>query len=312
MTETHDGNRVNRREFLGAAGFGTAAVMASGLRANAEGVAKANLLPTIQLGEYRVTRLLAGYNPVGGYSHATPIASRHMREWFTVERTVEFLQHCEAEGLNAFQFDLCEKVRQVLPKLYESGSKLHFVCLHAEGAHGASLKELMTYNPIAVVHHGGRTDSLFRDGKADKVHDFVKEVHDAGALAGVSTHKPEILERIADEGWENDLFMACFQNVTRTKEEMQQELGFVTVSEPYIESDRDKMTAVIREVDKPCLAFKILAAGRRCSSDRAVAGAFKYAFDHIKKTDGVIVGMFPIYQDEVSQNASHTREYGQV
>ena len=312
MTDTHDGNRVDRREFLGAAGLGTAAVMASGLRANAEGVAKADLLPTIQLGAYRVTRLLAGYNPVGGYSYATPTASRHMREWFTVERTVEFLQHCEAEGLNAFQFDLCEKVRQVLPKLYESGSELHFVCLHAERRHGTSLKELMTYNPIAVVHHGGVTDGLFRAGKADKVHDFVKEVHDAGALAGVSTHKPEILERIADEGWENDLFMACFQKVTRTKEEMEQELGFVTVGEPFIESDRDKMTAAIREVDKPCLGFKILAAGRRCSSDRDVAGAFKYAFNHIKKTDGVIVGMFPIYQDEVSQNARHTRKYGQV
>jgi len=290
--------------------MGTAAVMAPGLRAAAG--PKADLLPTVQLGEHRITRLLAGYNPIGGYSHATPIASRHMREWFTVERTVEFLQQCEAEGMNAFQFDLCEKAKQVLPKLYESGSKMQFICLHAERYRDASLKELMTYNPIAVVHHGGVTDGLFRGGKADKVHDFVKKVHDAGALAGVSTHKPENLKRVADEGWENDLFMACFQNVTRTKEEMAQEFGFVTVGEPYIESDRDQMTAAIAQVDQPCLGFKILAAGRRCSNERTVAQAFKYAFDGIKKTDGVIVGMFPIYQDEVEQNAGHTRKYGQA
>ena len=170
----------------------------------------------------------------------------------------------------------------------------------------------MTYKPIAVVHHGGVADGLFRIGKAQQVHDFVKKVHDHGALAGVSSHNPENIAKMADENWEVDLFMTCFYNVSRTREEMEAELGFVTVGGPFIESDPPKMTAVVRQLETPCLAFKILAAGRRCSSKSAVGKAFKDAFDNIKKTDGVIVGMFPVYQDEASENAAHTAQYGRV
>lgn len=318
----YDGSydQVSRRAFLGHAGACTTAVALGSMVMGGAAAAPAGgnegrqspLLPTVTLGGHEITRLVAGYNPIGGYSHATPITSRQMREWFTPDRTVAFLQECEAKGMNAFQFDLCDKTKEVLPRLYDSGSKMQFICLHAERGKDAPLGELMRYKPIAVVHHGGVTDSLFRAGKAELVHDFVKKVHDAGALAGVSAHRPENIQRIADEGWELDLFMACFQNVSRTPEEMKAELGFVTVGEAFVEEDRDKMAAVIRAVDKPCLAFKILAAGRRCDSTGHVREAFRYAFESIKKADGVIVGMFPIYDDQIGQNARFTREFGSV
>jgi hypothetical protein len=196
---------------------------------------------------------------------------------------------------------------QVLDILWATDTKLQFLCLHAERGHDAPLEKLMAYKPFAIAHHGGVTDSLFRDGRAQQVHDFVKKVHDHGALAGVSAHNPANIKRIMDEGWENDFFMTCFQNVARNEEEMKSELGFVTVGEPFIESDRDVMTDLIRQTDKPCLAFKILAAGRRDPSE-----AFQYAFSHIKKTDAVIAGMFPVYQDEVAEDAGYTRKFGQV
>jgi hypothetical protein len=72
------------------------------------------------------------------------------------------------------------------------------------------------------------------------------------------------------------------------------------------------MAAVVREVGKPCLAFKILAAGRRCDSQGGVDEAFRWAFENIKKTDAVIVGMFPQFQDEVAINAAFARKHGQA
>lgn len=313
MSGKREEHPVSRRGFLGQAGLCSAAALASGVgsfqRAAVGAVAD---LPMVRLGEYDVTRLIAGYNPVGGLSHATRNLSTHMRTYFTVEQTVAFLKHCEARGINTFQFDLSEKVKEVLDILWGEGSKLQFICLHAERRHDASLGDLMTYKPIAVVHHGGVTDALFRAGKARRVHDFVKKVHDRGVLAGVSSHKPENIARMADEGWENDLFMTSFHDTSRTPEEMERELGLITIGEPYLESDPEKMTAVVRQVDKPCLSFKILAAGRRCSSERSVGRAFEYAFKNVKKTDAVIVGMYPVFQDEVSQDAALTRKYGKV
>jgi hypothetical protein len=265
-------------------------------------------LPTIQLGKHRLTRLIAGGNPIGGWSHATNNLTRHMLEYFTLERTIEFLEKCEKEGINTWQFDHDKKVVSALRTVRERGSKLQFICLHAE-KRGPIKNAIAETNAIAVVHHGGVTDSLFRVGKAQEVHDFVKRVHDLGVLAGVSSHSPANIQRIFDEGWENDLFMTCLYYVTRPTEEQQKSLGKVAVGEPFFESDPIEMTAVIRKVPKPCLAFKILAAGRLCWDQNMVDKAFEFAFQNIKPTDAVIVGMFPRYEDEVRLNVGYVQKH---
>jgi len=43
-----------------------------------------------------------------------------------------------------------------------------------------------------------------------------------------------------------------------------------------------------------------------------VREAFKFAFTNIKPIDGVIVGMFPRYSDEVAFNVQATRDYGKI
>jgi hypothetical protein len=294
-----------RREFL----IQAAGTAATALSASAQ--EKAPVLPTVQLGTYRVTRLIAGGNPIGGFAHSTRNMERHMLEYFTLERIVEFLEKCEREGINTWQFDHLEKPIAALRTVRERGSKLNFICLHAERPTDAALKTVIAnMNPFAIVHHGGVTDRLFREGKARQVRDFVKKVHDAGVLAGVSSHNPDNIRKIAEEDWENDLFMTCFYFVSRTREEQKALLGDVAVYEPYFESDPIRMTAVVREVNKPCLGFKILAAGRRCGNQKTVDSAFKFAFDNIKQTDAVIVGMYPRFEDEVRLNASYARKYG--
>ena len=95
----------------------------------------AELLPTISLGKHRVTRLITGWNPIGGFSHQTLNASLHMLEYFTPERTFEFIAKCEAAGINTWQVDHTEKSVAVVRKLREKGSKMQIICLHAESGH---------------------------------------------------------------------------------------------------------------------------------------------------------------------------------
>ncbi len=316
--ECGDTERVDRRGFfkqscgtmVALAAAGGAEVVAQAEGADARPAQK--LLPTIQLGEHRVTRLVAGYNPIGGHSHTTLNMARHMREYFTAEQTAEFLLQCEREGINTWQYDNTDKVLEAIQIARGKGCKIQLISLHAERGHDAPLDEVMKYKPIAIVHHGGVTDGLFRAGKSQQVHDFVKKVHDHGCLAGVSSHNPDNIKQIADEGWENDLFMTCFHYVTRPKDELQEKFGTLTVGEPFFESDCDDMTAVVRQVKQPCLGFKILAAGRRCWNQRSIGKAFQYAFANIKKTDAVIVGMFPRYADEVAEDAGYAREHGEI
>ena len=271
------------------------------------------LLPAIRLGDHNISRLIVGSNPISGYSYMGPILDRHMREYFTPDRIVEFLWKCEHEGINTHQFSSPEKMTDVFRKLRDRGSKMKYICLHAGGPQRSSVKKVVKdTKPIAIAHHGGVTDRLFRDGNSSQVRDFVKRVKDAGVLAGVSAHNPDCIKRIADEGWQVDFFMTCFYYLTRTPEELKKISPVVTlqVGYPFFASDPETMTKVVRQVDQPCLGFKILAAGRMCSKDYKVEAAFKFAFDHLKPTDGVIVGMYPRYHDQVHQNAQFTQKFG--
>jgi hypothetical protein len=267
-------------------------------------------LPTIQLGRHRVSRLVAGSNPISGYSYLGPHTDRQMKEYFTVERTAEFLQNCERAGITAHQFSDPNRAAPYLRLLRERGSNLLFFGLHADRE---KLRQAIALTqPIAMVHHGGVTDRLFAEGKAGVVHDYVKAAHDGGVLAGVSAHNPDCIKRIADEGWEVDFFMTCFYFLTRKTAKKDVELPTLDIAYPFFKDDPNVMTQVVRQVKQPCLGFKILAAGRLCANQETVRAAFKFAFDNLKPTDGVIVGMFPWCFDEVSANAQYTRELGKT
>ncbi len=302
--------RTGRRQFLGQlATVAAAAVLnARPVVAAPEASPVAEPLPSIQLGRYRISRLVAGSNPILGYSYLGPHTDRAMKQYFTVERTVEFLQRCERVGITAHQFADPDRALPYLRLLREGGSKLQFICLHADRAKIREAVELA--QPIAMVHHGGVTDRLFAEGKSGQVHDYVKAAHDAGVLAGVSAHNPDCIRRAADEGWEVDFFMACFYHLTRQMVEPNTDLPTLEIGYPFYKDDPRRMTEVVRQVKQPCLGFKILGAGRLCSSQQTVRGAFEFAFRNIKPIDGVIVGMFPWSFDEVSANARFVKELG--
>ena len=46
-----------------------------------------------------------------------------------------------------------------------------------------------------------------------------------------------------------------------------------------------------------------------CSKAHKVEAAFKFAFEHLKLTDGVIVGMYPRFDDQILQNTGYTRKF---
>ncbi|MBM3335863.1 hypothetical protein FJY63_14485 [Candidatus Sumerlaeota bacterium] len=269
--------------------------------------AKSPQLPTIKIGDKTVTRMIVGGNPIQGYGHSVQKLSQHMMQYFTVERTAEFLLHCEKMGINTFQSSYSKKVEDALNKAREQGSKIQYIALTADDPTQTPLDKIVPLKPIGVSHHGVVTDNRFREGKEQAVHDYIKKVHDLGLLAGISTHDPRNIMAAEEKGWENDFFMACFYNVVRTDEEIKREFGMTPIGELYITDDPIKMTATVKQSKKVCLGFKILAAGRLSGDPYRLRQAFRFAFQGIKPTDGVIVGMYPAFHDEVAENVEIVR-----
>ncbi|MHB0954891.1 MAG: aldo-keto reductase family protein [Pirellulaceae bacterium] len=308
-TQAHD---MQRRAFLSQLGWLAAAsgLAWTGRAGGADAMAAtATSLPTISLGRHAVTRLVAGWNPIGGHSYLGPHMDRHMKEYFTVEQTVAFLLDCEKAGINTHQFSMSDTTPEVLRRVREHGSSMNFFGLHA-GREGLE-QVIQDTQPFSLAHHGGVTDQMFHEGKSQEVHDYVKDVHDRGLLAGVSAHNPDCIKRIADEGWEVDYFMCCFYFLTRKNSTDESAAGgpeTLQIAYPFYRTDPTVMTRVMREVDQPCLGFKILGAGRLCVNQETVRDAFRFAFENIKPTDGVIVGMYPRFFDEVTADAQYARE----
>jgi hypothetical protein len=104
--------------------------------------------------------------------------------------------------------------------------------------------------------------------------------------------------------------MACLHNLSHQQRESAVATGLGSGDEDHLfangDADRQAMCKVIRAVDKPCIAFKILGAGRRCETQADVRDAFGWTFANIKPTDAVCVGFFPKHSDQVAQNVSYT------
>jgi hypothetical protein len=161
--------------------------------------------------------------------------------------------------------------------------------------------------PLGIGHHGNRTDERFRNGEMDKVRDFLKAVRDSGVMVGLSTHNPAVIDAVESQGWDIDYYMTCLYRVSRTPDEARKELGEAPLGETFLEKDPERMTRMIRRTKKPCLAFKVLGAGRNIASGGTIEASIRYALENIKPTDAIIMGMFPCYKDEARENADIVR-----
>ena len=161
-------NVTSRRRFLSQISLAMtgSALAVGGLSVRRAGANDDSPLPAIRLGDHHVSRLIAGSNPISGYSYMGPIMDRHMREYFTNEQTVEFLWNCERAGINTHQFSDPARMAGVFRSLRERGSKMQFICLHSGQPQSMPVEQVVRdTQPIAIVHHGGVTDRLFQRGQ---------------------------------------------------------------------------------------------------------------------------------------------------
>ena len=266
------------------------------------------LLPTVKFGKTEITRLIIGSNPFYGYSHFNPIFDATMREWYTADRRQEVLRACERQGINTWQVHYNNQPMEDFHRHRAEGGKMNLILLADFDLmkEPALLPKVAKLGPLGIAHHGNRTDERFRNGEMDKVRDFLKAVRDSGVMVGVSTHNPAVVDTVESEGWDVDYYQTCLYRVTRTAAEARAEFGEASVGEIYMEKDPERMCKMIRATRKPCLAFKLFAAGRKVRTAQ-VEDAFRHAFANIKPGDAVIAGMFPRYSDQVSENTGLVR-----
>jgi hypothetical protein len=288
--------------------------MSGGRPSQASPAIEAHALPLIPFGPTRLSRLILGANPVNGGSHLSGFVNRQMKEYFTPETVMALLRRAGEVGINCWQSGAVN-VQQWRQFRQETGSDMQFISLAADRPDDPMpVEKLAEAGVLGIAHHGEVTDTLLKQGQLDTVQDFLKRVRDLGVQVGVSTHMPAVIEYVEERGWDIDFYMACAYERHRTREELLALLGHVPIPlrEAYLESDPPRMFEAVRQTPRPCLVFKILAAGRLCDKPEHVEEAFRSTFAGIKPNDAVIVGVFPKYSDQVGQNAELTLRYSDL
>lgn len=296
----------DRREFLKVVGALPAAVAAS--QAATAAPTQEATLPQIRLGAHSISRLICGANPFNAGSHLSVFVNHEMRAYYTPEQVLKTLRRCQEVGVNCWQST--SRNLDLYRRFVDEGGKMHFIAIEADKPE--AIEQLRQAGCIAIAHHGEVTDRFFKSGQIDQIGNFIKRVHDAGLLAGVSTHMPAVVDAIEEKGWPVDYYMTCVYERHRSKEELEKLLGQapIPVGEVYLPLDPPRMFKAVQQTKRPCLAFKILAAGRLSERRPWVEQAFRETFAAIKSSDGVIVGIYDRYSDQVAENAAYVRRFG--
>lgn len=308
---THDSNRgaasrESRRGFLHAAG--ALPMVAAGLGASPPEKTDPARLARIQLGPHSVSRLICGANPFNGGSHLSTFVNRQMKEYYTPEQIIKTLRRCQEVGINCWQSSGANV--DLYRRFTDEGGKMHYLSLGV-GGDDAGLRRLVEAGAIGSAHHGEVTDRLFKTGKLDEVNEFLKKARDAGLLVGVSTHMPDVVDAIESKGWDLDFYMTCVYERHRSAEALTALLGQapIPVGEVYLPNDPPRMFKAIQAAKRPCLAFKILAAGRLSERRQWVEDAFRQTYASIKPSDAVIVGIYDRYDDQPADCAGMCRRF---
>lgn len=256
-----------------------------------------NLLPAVDFCGLTITRLIIGANPFGGYSHQTEDRDRLMRGYYTVERIKETWDRAEKAGINTMVTNNeTPHVLQAVREYLGGAGSLQWIAQvnrRNKPDMDEAVREAVDIGCKAIYFHGAQVEDLFNKKDAKTLHNWCDAVRSLGVPVGVAAHAPAV-HRWVDSLGLVDFHAVCFFDC-----------GSVHTSKGYGFRLEDVMPAAetARAIRKPCIAYKIMGAGR---IDPRMA--LQFALTHIKRTDVVNVGMYRGDKDNmVEENAETVR-----
>ena len=256
------------------------------------------LLPAVDFCGLTVTRLVLGANPFGGFSHQGPQRDEEMRTWHTRDRIHETWRRAEAAGINTIiTNNETEHVLDALTTYLHAGGTLQWIAQVADHKTKdmlQSIDEVVVIGCCALYLHGGYVDECYRTRDEAGLRICCEYARSAGIPVGVASHAPEA-HYWADSLDVADFHAVCFFNCGSLHDGRGGKFQL---------DDMFPATDCTRLIRKPCIAYKIMGAGR---IDPRMA--FEFAFANIKRTDVVNVGMHRGDKDNmVEENAALVRQ----
>lgn len=301
----------NRRDFLRKSILASAAAgvpwrLAAGAAAGGGGDAAAlpgdlpalgvgDTLPQGKIGGMQVSRLLLGGNLLTHFTHSRDLKYVYdlCAHYNTDDKIIETMALAEKNGVNTLVVHTVPAILATLKRYrYDMGGKIQWIICPtapAEGdfsAYAAQVQEIVDMGVDAVYLWGVTADKLADQGNHEAILKAVSIAKEHGVPSGVGAHDLRVIALCEEKQIPADFYIKTFHHHNYPSAPQPEQ-----VKTPYNEvpgywcSHPEDVIRVMNAVEKPWIAFKVMAAGAIPPAD-----AFQYVFEN--GADHVLAGMF--------------------
>ncbi|MGD8500345.1 MAG: hypothetical protein PVJ86_06840 [Phycisphaerales bacterium] len=293
---------LNRRELLRKSVVGSAAV-ASALSLEEKALLAAmdkpsrppadsvKGLPAGKIGEVKISRIICGGNLIGGYAHSRDLTyvSSLLMHYFTDEKIIETLQICEENGINTIITG--SGSAQLLNKYWdERGGQIQWLaqCTAETDDLTGDAKKAIDGGAVGAFLIGNVGDNWARNERTDLIGEVVDFIKENGIIAGVGGHNLRTPMACEKAGLNADFYMKTHHSTnywSKRRPGQNKDVIDNYDTDNYWDKCPQKTVEFMKTMEKPWIAYKVLAAGAIHPRD-----GFKYAFEN--GADFLCVGMF--------------------
>jgi len=318
MAASHGTNRRGfLRESLAAAGaFGLATGADGGRAVRAAETTPANAdassgtasseraaMPTAKIGNATISRLMVGGNLIGGFMHSRDLKYVHQLfdAYVDEDKILETLKLAEAQGVNT----VFETGAQYVRKYNKAfGGHMQFIphikveVEQKEGDLERHIQEQVDSGACALYVWGVAGDALTMAGRVDVIHRAVDLAKAHELPVGVGGHSLKMVVDCEKQKVPCDFYVKTLHKdnyPSATPKDQRKDFAWLTKGPGWYDNmwciDPKETIKVMQKVEKPWIAFKVLAAGA-IHPKEALPWAYRSG------ADAIALGMFDFQIEE--------------
>ncbi len=266
-----------------------------------EPAAGGDTLPQGKICGMSVSRILLGGNLLTHFTHSRDLKYVYnlCAHYNTDEKIMETMALAEKHGVNTLVVHTVPQILATLKRYREErGGKIQWIiCPTAqidkdEAAYAQQIKELAEMGCNAVYLWGVTADRLVTEGNMDALARAVALGKEYGMPSGVGAHDLRVIEACERVKLPADFYIKTFHHHNYPTAPKPDEITGPHSEVPgYWCKNPQEVIDVMKDVEKPWIAFKVMAAGAIPPED-----AFQYVFDN--GADFSLAGMFDFEIEE--------------
>ena len=211
----------------------------------------------VTIGNQDFSKVLCGTNPFYGHSHFSAARNAEYLARFDDQGIERTIRECIRRGVNTVESSANRRIVSILSTLRDgSPQPIHFVGTTRIDetsdmkSHAQKLSFLIENRAAICVVHSQYVDGPREAGSMEGLAPLIETIHEAGLLAGISTHRVRTIELCETQRYGIDTYMFPL-NLS----------GFVYPGYDGNESVQARVD-VVRGVSRPFILIKALGAGR--------------------------------------------------